>query len=204
MDKYAVYTPRLVAQKDNFASGHRACIGCGEALAVKLACKALGNNVIVSNATGCMEIVASQIPYTTWHLPWIHTLFENAAAVARPAGRVGPPVVVGGASCAGAAGRAAGRGVAAGRAVAARRLGVGVCVSRAGGAHGARAVARGRLLGLHKRAGGALCQPGAHAVAGGRRGDNGVLVLGALRQRDADPVGLLCGRHRLRGWGEIM
>ena len=82
MDKYAVYTPRLVAQKDNFASGHRACIGCGEALAVKLACKALGNNVIVSNATGCMEIVASKIPHTSWHLPWIHTLFENAAAVA--------------------------------------------------------------------------------------------------------------------------
>jgi len=82
MEKYAVYVPRLVKRQENFAPGHRACIGCGEALAVRLAFKALGNNVVVANATGCMEIVASQIPYTSWHLPWIHTLFENTAAVA--------------------------------------------------------------------------------------------------------------------------
>ena len=82
MEKYAVYVPRLIKKKEKFAPGHRACIGCGEALAVRLAFKALDNNIIVANATGCMEIVASQIPYSTWHVPWIHTLFENTAAVA--------------------------------------------------------------------------------------------------------------------------
>ena len=82
MEKYSVFVPRLIAKQENFAPGHRACIGCGEALAVRLACKALGQNVIIVNATGCMEIVASQLPYTSWHLPWIHTLFENTAAVA--------------------------------------------------------------------------------------------------------------------------
>src|SRR4030042_6902441 len=82
MEKYAIYVPRLVKKQENFAPGHRACIGCGEALAVRLAFKALDNNVIVANATGCMEIVASQLPFTSWHLPWIHTLFENTAAVA--------------------------------------------------------------------------------------------------------------------------
>ncbi len=82
MEKFSVYVPKLVTKQENFASGHRACIGCGEALAVRLACKALGQNTIVVNATGCMEIVASQIPYTSWRLPWIHTLFENTAAVA--------------------------------------------------------------------------------------------------------------------------
>jgi len=82
MEKYAVYAPRLITKKEKFAPGHRACIGCGEALAVRLAFKALGNNIVVANATGCMEIVASQIPYTSWHIPWIHTLFENTAAVA--------------------------------------------------------------------------------------------------------------------------
>ena len=82
MEKYAVYAPRLITKKEKFAPGHRACIGCGEALAVRLAFKALGNNIVVANATGCMEIVASQIPYTSWHVPWIHTLFENAVAVA--------------------------------------------------------------------------------------------------------------------------
>ncbi|MDD4876278.1 MAG: pyruvate synthase subunit PorB [Dehalococcoidales bacterium] len=82
MEKYAVYVPRLVNKRENFVPGHRACIGCGEALAVRLACKSLGENVIIVNATGCMEIVASQIPYTSWRVPWIHTIFENTAAVA--------------------------------------------------------------------------------------------------------------------------
>jgi len=82
MEKFAVYVPRLVTKRDNFAPGHRACIGCGEALAVRLACKALGQNIIIANATGCMEVVSSQLPYTSWRVPWIHTLFENAAAVA--------------------------------------------------------------------------------------------------------------------------
>ncbi len=82
MEKYGVYVPRLVPKREGFAPGHRACIGCGEALAVRLACKALGQNVIVANATGCMEVVSSQLPYTSWCIPWIHTLFENTAAVA--------------------------------------------------------------------------------------------------------------------------
>jgi pyruvate ferredoxin oxidoreductase beta subunit len=82
MENYGVYVPRLVTKKENFAPGHRACIGCGEALAVRLACKALGDNTIIANATGCMEIVSSQLPYTSWRVPWIHTLFENTAAVA--------------------------------------------------------------------------------------------------------------------------
>jgi pyruvate ferredoxin oxidoreductase beta subunit len=82
MEKYAIYVPRLVTRRENFAPGHRACIGCGEALAVRLACKALGQNIIIANATGCMEIVSSPLPSTSWRVPWIHTLFENTAAVA--------------------------------------------------------------------------------------------------------------------------
>ncbi|MBI4286406.1 MAG: pyruvate synthase subunit beta [Chloroflexi bacterium] len=82
METYTVYAPKLVTRKEYFAPGHRACIGCAEALALRLACKAIGPNAIIVNATGCMEIVSSQLPYTTWRLPWIHTLFENTAAVA--------------------------------------------------------------------------------------------------------------------------
>ena len=82
METLAIYVPRLVTTKEYFAPGHRACMGCGEALAVRLVCKALGRNVIIANATGCMEIVSSQLPYTSWEVPWIHTLFENTAAVA--------------------------------------------------------------------------------------------------------------------------
>jgi len=82
MENYGVYVPRLVTKRENFAPGHRACIGCGEALAVRLACKALGQKVIIVTATGCIEIISSQLPYTSWRVPWIHTLFENTAAVA--------------------------------------------------------------------------------------------------------------------------
>jgi pyruvate ferredoxin oxidoreductase beta subunit len=82
MEKYAVYVPRLVKREENFAPGHRACIGCGEALAIRQTFKALDNNVIVVNATGCAEIFGGQFPNVAWQLPWIHTLFENTAAVA--------------------------------------------------------------------------------------------------------------------------
>lgn len=82
MEKYAVFVPRLITRKENFAPGHRACVGCGEALAVRLACKALGQNVIIVTATGCMEVISTPLPYTSWRVPWIHTLFENAAATA--------------------------------------------------------------------------------------------------------------------------
>ncbi len=82
MENYSIYVPRLATKKEFLAPGHRACIGCGEALAVRLASKALGQNVIIANATGCMEIISSPLPYTSWRVPWIHTLFENTAAVA--------------------------------------------------------------------------------------------------------------------------
>jgi len=82
MRNWSIYASRLTPPGDNFTAGHRACIGCAEALAVRLACKAIGDNVIISNATGCMEIVSSQLPTTAWRVPWIHTLFENTAATA--------------------------------------------------------------------------------------------------------------------------
>ena len=78
----SIFTPRLLPSLENFAPGHRACAGCGLALACRQACKALGKNVIIVNATGCLEIVSSALPQTSWRVPWIHTLFENTAAVA--------------------------------------------------------------------------------------------------------------------------
>ena len=77
-----VFAVRTLTQKENFAPGHRACQGCAEALAVRLVAKALGRNVIVAAATGCMEIVSSPLPFTSWRVPWFHVAFENAAAVA--------------------------------------------------------------------------------------------------------------------------
>lgn len=77
-----IFGRRPVTTEEYFAPGHRACVGCAEALAVRLVCKALGKDVIVTMATGCMEIVSTPLPWTTWRVPWMHTLFDNTAAVA--------------------------------------------------------------------------------------------------------------------------
>lgn len=82
MERFNVYASRLITKKEYFSPGHRACQGCAEALAVRLVAKALGQNVIVSSATGCMEIVSSPLPFTNWRVPWIHVAFENTSAVA--------------------------------------------------------------------------------------------------------------------------
>ena len=67
-------------------SGHRACQGCGEALgaryAIDAAMRATGNHLIAVNATGCLEVFSTPYPETSWQIPWIHSLFGNAAAVA--------------------------------------------------------------------------------------------------------------------------
>jgi len=77
-----VFAVRTLTQKEYFAPGHRACQGCAEALAVRLIAKALGRNVVVASATGCMEIISSPFPFTSWRVPWFHVAFENTAAVA--------------------------------------------------------------------------------------------------------------------------
>ena len=73
---------KLVDREEYFCSGHRACQGCGEALAVRLMCKALGSDTVIACPTGCIEIFSTPYPTTAWKLPWIHVTFPNAAAVA--------------------------------------------------------------------------------------------------------------------------
>jgi pyruvate ferredoxin oxidoreductase beta subunit len=85
-------------------SGHRACQGCGEALgaryAIDAAMRATDGDLIAVNATGCLEVFSTPYPETSWKIPWIHSLFGNAAAVAsgvaaamRVKGRPGARVV---------------------------------------------------------------------------------------------------------------
>lgn len=65
-----------------FRPGHTACAGCGQAIAAKIVIEAAGPNTIVANNTGCLEVFTTRYPETAWGVPWIHSLFENAAAVA--------------------------------------------------------------------------------------------------------------------------
>jgi pyruvate ferredoxin oxidoreductase beta subunit len=67
-------------------SGHRACQGCGEALAaryvVDAAVRATHGRLVTVNATGCLEVFSTPYPESSWQLPWLHSLFANAASVA--------------------------------------------------------------------------------------------------------------------------
>ena len=67
-------------------SGHRACQGCGEALGARYALdavmRATGRQMVAVNATGCLEVFSSPYPESAWEVPWLHSLFGNAPAVA--------------------------------------------------------------------------------------------------------------------------
>lgn len=65
-----------------FAPGHAGCPGCGPSTTMIQVLDALGKDTIVVNATGCMEITSSLYPQSAWRVPYIHSLFENAPAVA--------------------------------------------------------------------------------------------------------------------------
>ncbi|MCM8779076.1 MAG: thiamine pyrophosphate-dependent enzyme [Candidatus Omnitrophica bacterium] len=68
--------------KPLLSPGHTACAGCGQALAARLVVDVAGPQVIIANNTGCLEVFSTAYPESSWEVPWIHSLFENAAAVA--------------------------------------------------------------------------------------------------------------------------
>ena len=68
--------------KSLFASGHTACAGCGQSIAARLVIDTAGPNTIIANNTGCLEVFSTKYPESAWRVPWVHSLFENAAAVA--------------------------------------------------------------------------------------------------------------------------
>lgn len=75
-----------IARGNSLNSGHRACQGCGEALGARYAIDAAreitGGQLAVVNATGCLEVFSTPYPQSSWQIPWLHSLFGNAPAVA--------------------------------------------------------------------------------------------------------------------------
>lgn len=64
----------------NLAPGHSACAGCAFPTIVRTILGEAKGEVVVANATGCLEVTSSLYPYTAWKVPYIHNAFENAAA----------------------------------------------------------------------------------------------------------------------------
>ncbi|MCC7016013.1 MAG: hypothetical protein IT564_02270 [Rhodospirillales bacterium] len=75
-----------VDRSNALTSGHRACQGCGEALgaryALDAAMRATSGQLVAVNATGCLEVFTTPYPESSWQIPWLHSLFGNAPAVA--------------------------------------------------------------------------------------------------------------------------
>lgn len=71
----------LISRHDRLASGHRSCRGCLPVPVVaRHILRATDKPVIVACATSCMEVTTTPYPQTAWRVPWIHSVFANAAA----------------------------------------------------------------------------------------------------------------------------
>ncbi len=63
-----------------FTPGHRACAGCGGTVILRMLMAIAGKNTVVGGATGCMEVISTIYPYTSWDVNFVHNAFENSAA----------------------------------------------------------------------------------------------------------------------------
>lgn len=70
-------------KKPHLAPGHRLCAGCGAGVAINNVLRALdeGDRAVVSNATSCLEVSTFIYPNTAYEDSYIHSAFENAAAM---------------------------------------------------------------------------------------------------------------------------
>jgi len=65
---------------ERLSGGHRLCAGCGAPIAVRQILSATKHDVVIANATGCLEVATTIYPYSAWKVPWMHSAFENAAS----------------------------------------------------------------------------------------------------------------------------
>lgn len=70
----------MAKKEGSFSGGHRMCAGCPVPIITKMLSRVTDYDIVVGNATGCLEVASTIYPYSAWKVPWIHTAFENAAA----------------------------------------------------------------------------------------------------------------------------
>ena len=71
-----------IPDRELLLSGHYACPGCGGALAMRLALKALGEETMLVVPACCWSIIAGAFPYSSVKVPLLHTAFETGGSVA--------------------------------------------------------------------------------------------------------------------------
>ena len=69
-----------IKNQESLISGGRWCAGCSFPPIIRTVLAAKGDNdVIVTNATGCLEVTSTIYPYNAWGIPYMHNAFENSA-----------------------------------------------------------------------------------------------------------------------------
>lgn len=58
------------------------CAGCPVGVVARTVLNATDDPIVVTNATGCMEVTSTIYPNTSWKVPYIHSVFGNAGATA--------------------------------------------------------------------------------------------------------------------------
>ena len=81
-EKEPLTLKKLSHKKDLLSGGHRMCSGCGAPTVFRQVLLAIDEPVVLTNATGCLEVSSCLFPYTAWRVPWMHSAFENSAATA--------------------------------------------------------------------------------------------------------------------------
>ena len=71
-----------VTDRDYFKPGHLGCPGCGAAIAIKFALKALGEKIIMVIPASCASIIVGPYPQSALNIPILHTAFATAGAAA--------------------------------------------------------------------------------------------------------------------------
>jgi len=65
---------------ERLEGAHLLCPGCAHSIIVRELMNCTDDNLVISTATGCLEVSTAVYPYTSWDTSWIHIGFENAAA----------------------------------------------------------------------------------------------------------------------------
>lgn len=71
-----------IPAQEIMCSGHKACQGCGAALAMRYALKALGPKTMMTFPACCWSVIDGPFPYSAVGVPLFHTAFETAAVLA--------------------------------------------------------------------------------------------------------------------------
>ena len=78
-DVYKINTVKGSQFKESKFKFHGACAGCGQTAYIKLLTQLFGDDLIISNATGCSSIYGASAPCMPYNIPWASSLFEDNA-----------------------------------------------------------------------------------------------------------------------------